>query len=129
MASPQDVPLSDAGQARAARLSSLLKDAGITAIYTTEFLRTQQTAAPLAQVLQLAITALPKGAPDQLVARLRQEHRQEQVLLVGHSDTLPGLLKAFGHPDAMQIAPEDFSTVFVLVPHSDGPPTLLRLRY
>src|SRR5262245_3459043 len=78
MAPPQDVPLSDAGQARAARLASLLKDAGITAIYTTEFLRTQQTAAPLAQALQLAITEIPKGTPDSLVARLRQEHRQEQ---------------------------------------------------
>ena len=48
---PTDPDLSDAGRARAESLAAALKDAKITAIYTTEFKRTQQTAAPLAKAL------------------------------------------------------------------------------
>jgi broad specificity phosphatase PhoE len=129
MAPPKDLPLSEAGQARAEKLASLLKDAGVTAIYTTEFLRTRKTAEPLAQTLKIEIKEVEKGAPEPLVERLRKEHREDRVLIVGHSDTLPGLLKALGHPGEIVIAPQDFSNLFVLVPKSDGPPMLLYLRY
>lgn len=129
MAQPKDMPLSEAGQARAERLAGLLKDAGINAIYTTEFLRTKKTGEPLAHTLKMEIKVVQKGGPETLVERLRKEHRQDTVLLVGHSDTLPGLLKVLGHPAEIKIAPQDFSNLFVLVPKSDGPATLLRLRY
>ena len=129
MAQPKDMPLSEAGQARAERLASLLKDAGINAIYTTEFLRTRKTAEPLAQALKIEIKVVQKGGPEPVVERLRKEHRQDIVLIVGHSDTLPGPLKALGHAPEIKIAPQDFSNLFVLMPKSDGPPTLLRLRY
>src|SRR5262245_43762571 len=61
MAPPKELPLSEAGQARAEKLASLLKDAGITAIYTTEFLRTKKTAEPLAQALKVEIKEVEKG--------------------------------------------------------------------
>ena len=44
----EDPDLSTAGQERAASLGVALKDAAITAIYATQYKRTQQTAAPLA---------------------------------------------------------------------------------
>src|SRR2546423_7035829 len=43
-----DPDLSSAGRARAEALARILKDSGITAIFTTEFKRTQETAAPTA---------------------------------------------------------------------------------
>src|SRR6266404_9451335 len=45
---PKDPDLSSAGRARAEALAKILKDAGITAIFATEFKRTQETAAPTA---------------------------------------------------------------------------------
>lgn len=129
MAQPKDVPLSDGGLARAEKLAELLKDTGIGAIYVTEFLRTQKTAEPLARALKLDITVVPKGGPQSLIDRVRSQHPANIVLIVGHSDTLPGMLKALGHPVDIKIAPQDFSNLFVVVPKGDTPPSFLRLRF
>jgi len=44
----KDPDLSPAGRARAEALARILKDSGIRTIFTTEFKRTQETAAPTA---------------------------------------------------------------------------------
>lgn len=129
MAQPKDLPLSEVGQAPAEKLASLLKDAGISAIYTTEYLCTRKTAEPLAQALKVDITVILKGGPESLVDRIRSQNRKDTVLIVGHSDTLPGLLKALGHPPEIKIPPLDFGNIFVVVPKTDGAPTFLRSRY
>src|SRR2546422_104161 len=82
MAEPKHVPLSEAGEARAQRLASFLKDSGISAIYVTDFVRTNKTAEPLSRELKMAPTVLPKGDPAVLVERLRDQHGGGTVLLV-----------------------------------------------
>jgi broad specificity phosphatase PhoE len=129
MAGPKQVPLSQAGSTRAARLAGLLKDSGIDAIYATDFVRTQKTAEPLAQELKEQVTVVPKGDPRELVARLRKEHAGQKVLLVGHTDTLPGLLKALGYPADVKIDAEDYGNIFVIVPKGEGAPAFVKLRY
>ena len=54
-----DPDLSEAGRARAASLAVMLKDAGIKAIYTTEYKRTRQTAEPLAKAIGVTATVVP----------------------------------------------------------------------
>lgn len=129
MAPAKELPLSEAGEARAKRLSSILKDAGVGAIYVTDFVRTNKIAEPLSREINRELTVLPKGDPQELVERLRKNHSGQTVLLVGHTDTLPGLLKALGHPVDIKIEPQDYSNIFVVIPKSDGAPTFLRLRY
>jgi len=129
MAEPKHLPLSEAGEVRAKRLASILKDSGVGAIYVTDFVRTNKTAEPLARELNKELTVLPKGDPRELVERLRKNHGGQTVLLVGHTDTLPGLLKALGHPVDIKIDPQDYSNIFVVIPKSDGAPTFLLLRY
>src|SRR5205085_354526 len=65
-----DPVLSEAGQARAESLANLLKDAGISAIYTSEVKRTQQTAAPLARTLHLDPTIVAAKDRAALMAQL-----------------------------------------------------------
>src|SRR5882724_305486 len=48
-----DPDLSPAGQARAQELSRMFGDAGVNAIYATQYKRTQQTVKPLADKLGL----------------------------------------------------------------------------
>jgi len=40
--------------------------------------------------------------------------------MVGHTDTLPGVLKELGYPREVTIDPDDYSTMFVFIPQSDG---------
>ena len=129
------VPLSEAGRARARRLAELLKDTDVTAIYSTDTERTKQTAEPLAQALKLEIKTYDardadgRLAPRLLVDKLRRDHAKDVVLVIGHSDTLPGLLKALGHPGEIRIASNEFNNLLVVLPKPHGPPVFLRLRY
>ena len=125
----EDTPLSKAGEARAQLLARLLKDSGITAIYTSQWQRTMKTAEPLASALKIKPVSLPVADREGLFRRLRTENRDDVLLIVGHDRSVPTLLKMFGHPEAITIAPTEYDNLFVLVPKDAGPPTVLRLRY
>lgn len=122
-----DPPLSAAGQARAAHLAALLASADVRRIFTTEFLRTRQTAAPMAQARHLEIVAVPAKDPEQLLAQVRQV--KGNVLIVGHSNTVPDLLKRLGIKDDITIVDPEYDNLFVVVRPDAGEPTLIRLRY
>lgn len=124
-AKPVDPPLSAAGEARAARLATMLRDAGITAIYSTEYKRTQQTVTPLAAKLGLKVTTVPATDTAGLTTRLKSEHANGIVLVVGHSNTLPNVIKALGGA-APTIADDEYDSLFVFVPATK---TLSRIRY
>jgi len=49
------------------------------------------------------------------------------VLVVGHSNTLPGVIKALGITEPVSIAEEDYDNLFVVI--RGEKPSLLRLHY
>ena len=123
----EDTPLSDSGQQRAKMLAATLKDAGISVIYATEALRTVQTAEPLAEALGLKIHVQPVEDVAGLIKRLRSEHPQERVLVVGHWATIPLILNGLGYSRDIKIQRSEFDNLFVVIP---GPAaTVLRLHY
>jgi broad specificity phosphatase PhoE len=124
----KDPSLSEAGIARAARLATMLKDAGITGIYTTDLRRTIQTAAPLASAAGLTPVALPAADLDALLARIHAAGPHDRLLVVGHSNTVPAILRALGAPP-IAIAETEYDNLFVVVPQAEGAPHVLRLRY
>src|SRR5215831_19794894 len=66
-----DVDLSPAGQARAQELARMFGDAGINAIYATQYKRTQETVKPLADKLGLPITMVNSKNTADLLAQIR----------------------------------------------------------
>lgn len=87
-------PLTPEGAQRAAELADLLENAGIEHIYSTDYLRTETTAAPLAARLDIPIEFYDPGENDVFVEKLIQ--RGETALIVGHSNTTPALVVALG---------------------------------
>ena len=121
---PADPSLSAAGVARAARLATMLADAGVKGIYTSEFKRTQETAKPLASKLGLAIEIVPSKDAAALAAKIKASHPRDSVLIVGHSNTIPDLIRAFGGPE-IKIADDEYSGIYILTP-ATGTLTLIR---
>ncbi|MEP6820767.1 MAG: phosphoglycerate mutase family protein [Chthoniobacterales bacterium] len=121
----KDPDLSEAGRARAASLAAILKDTQLTAIYATEFKRTQQTAKPLADAAHLEVTTVHAKETSDLVATLQQANGN--VLIVGHSNTLPEIIKALGVASPPVIEDAEYDNVFLLLPGT--PVQLLRLHF
>jgi len=127
--SPDGV-LSQAGEARAQLLARLLKDAGVTSIYTTDRKRTIQTAEPLAKAL--GISPVVVGSAESVAATLDQVRTRDKsgvVVIVAHSNTVPAFLKALGHSSEIKIGDREHDDLFVIVPNASGPPTVLRVNY
>jgi broad specificity phosphatase PhoE len=126
--SSRDAPLSAQGHARAALLAEVLRESGVRAVFATEFQRTMHTAKPLADALALAVTSVPANDQAALIERVRTQ-RSGAVLIVGHSNTIPAILKALGCTARVEIADDQYGDLFVVVPKERGEPALVRLRY
>jgi len=120
-----DPELSAAGRQRAESLATVLKDANITAVYATEFKRTQQTAAPIAKALGLTVTVIPSDNTADLLKRLKSS--KGNVLVVGHSDSVPEIIKSLGVKAHVKIGDDDFDNLFVVT--LGGTPSMVRLHY
>src|SRR5947207_10736143 len=121
----RDPDLSLAGRARADALARILKDSGITAIFTTEFKRTQETAAPTATSTHVTPTMVATKDTAALVARLHQ--LDGNALVVGHGDTIPNIVKALGINSSVNIPDADYSELLIVI--LGDKPQLFRLHY
>ena len=124
-----DTPLSKSGRRQAKALTERLKDAGISVIYTSKAARTIQTAEPLAKLLGLRINSISRRDIDGLIRRLREKHRRDRVLVVGHWTTVPGILRRLGYPKKVKIARSVRNDLFVVVPKPNGPPAVVYIHY
>ena len=120
-----DPDLSDAGRARAQSLAAMLKDAGVTAIFTTQYKRTRQTAEPLAKTLGLEVTVVNANDMAGLIEKVKAA--TGNVLVVGHSNTVGDVVAKLGVADPPKVGDNDYDNLFVVVGREK--PTFLRLHY
>ena len=136
----QDPPLKREGLARSQELTRLLAGAGIKAIYTSQFTRTKQTAEPLAAKLGLTatpITLKSNPANPRLIAEesTREvvnkvlEGAGENVLVVGHSNSVPDVIKMLGGDVVPTIDERKFDNLFIVTVYAKGKAKVTQLRY
>lgn len=121
-----DPPITEAGRDRARALAHVLRDAGLTDIYTTDYKRTRSTAAPVAEATGLRLRVYDANDLEGLAARLRSSPGRH--LVVGHSDTTVDLVRALGGDPGAAIADGDYGRLYVLTIDASGTTTIL-LRY
>ena len=100
------------GKNRAVALADLLQSKGIDRIYTSECLRTQQTAKPLADRLHLPVNIYKTGGLKAFIKNLKTT-THKSVLVVGHSDQIPMMVESIAH-QRVRIGPNDFDKMFVI---------------
>jgi broad specificity phosphatase PhoE len=127
-----DPPLTPTGVKRAHDLAAALRNAGVSGTITTQLRRTRETAEPLATALGLTPEVIqrgPRGSEEHLKALEAAARRHTGVVLVvGHDDTVPGLIAHLGGPRLPNICDSIYDNFFVLVP-AGGKVSLMHVRY
>lgn len=117
---PTDPSLSSAGRARAQALAQVLAGSKVDAIYATQFRRTRDTAAPLAQSLNLEVQVRPidvataAGYSKELAEHIRRTHAGQVVLVVGHSNTVPDLVAELSGVTVPPIAESEYTRLYAI---------------
>ena len=123
----RDPALSAEGEARAALLATMLADAGIDHIVSTDYLRTRHTVLPLAQSLGLEVGSYDPRDLQATAAQLREWGGT--ILVSGHSNTTPGLVEALGGDSRGPIDDAEYDRLYVVNLAPDGTVTTTLIRY
>jgi phosphohistidine phosphatase SixA len=132
---PRDPSLSTGGQDRARALSALLRNSGVTDIYTTQYKRTRQTAEPFAQRFGIVIAERPITSANSatyardLAEEIMTRSAGKAVLVVGHSNTVPDIVKALSGSTVPSITEPEYDHVFIVVIPTSGSPRLMQLGF
>lgn len=108
-----DPDLTDDGEDRAQELVRVLKNVNLDAVYSTNYKRTRQTAQPLADDKNLSLNLYNDAS---VANAIMSNHEKGTVVVVGHSNTVPGLIEAFGGNAPYVLIPDkEFDNMFLLI--------------
>ena len=130
-----DPPLTPQGKERARLLAHILRSSGVVAIYSTQYIRTEQTVQPIAESLHLKpqiFTINPDKIEEHaatLVSTILRERVGNVVLIASHSNVIPLLLRDMGIAAKITIGDLEYDNLFIVTTTIDGGANLLRLRY
>lgn len=116
-APPDNPPLTPAGQQRAVALGDSLRDKNIKLIFVSQFERTKQTAAVTAGLTGVSPTEYTVTGANPNIQGLADQLRaagDKNILVVGHTNNVPGLILNLTGVDIGIIPENDFDNFFVI---------------
>lgn len=118
----EDPVLSNAGTKRAEALAKELKGEQIKAIYVTKYKRTGLTAKPLAYKAKILPRVYVDTALSVFAKTITKNFRGQNVLIIGHSNTVMKLLEAFGAdvPFPAGLDEEDYDMLYKVTIKDDN---------
>jgi broad specificity phosphatase PhoE len=109
----QDPDLTEVGTHRAANLAVMLKSAEIKRIFSSDYQRTRNTAAPVAEVAGVEMELYNPKALEALAGQLLR--LKENALVVGHSNTTTDLVTRLGGDAGSAIVEEwEYDRLYLL---------------
>jgi len=126
----QDPALDADGRERAQALAQALADVPLKAVYATPTRRTRETAAPVAAAKALEVRDYdPALAASELATMLHIRHAGDTVLLVGHSNTVPGIVTALCACPVEPLTEQDYGDLYLVRIAAGGEATLEHDRF
>lgn len=110
LADSQNPSLTACGKKRAKQLASILSKTDISAIYSTSYQRTMQTARPLAKQKNIPVKNYNPRHLEQFALQLQQ--KQENALVVGHSNTTPMLVELLAKQKVTPLNEQDYQYLY-----------------
>ncbi len=126
-----DPGLTPEGRARATRLADMLASFDVAAVYATPFKRTQRTGIPTATRFELpgVETYDPRSGAAEMV-RLGAAHAGSTIVVVGHSNTVPDLVRALGaDPGVEEIHESEYDRLYLVTTIRGRDPVCHLLRF
>ena len=125
---PRDPVLSEAGRRRARALADSLTDKGITRVFSSDFRRTRETAAPLADTLGLEVEIYDAFELEAFADSLRR--MSGGIVVAGHSNTTPELVRLLGGDPGEPIDEQsEFDRLYTVTLSPDGAVAVTQSRY
>ncbi len=124
-----DPDLSPAGEARAQELARMFSNAGVNAIYATEYKRTQETVKPLADRLGLTVSLVDAKDTPELLKQILTNHRGQTIFVSGHNNTVPELATALGGEKLPLIPESEFDNMFIVTVYRFGRAKVVKIKY
>ena len=121
--------LSPAGLERAQTLAHMLGGIGVTAIYATQYTRTQSTVAPLADRLGLKVNQTEARNVAELVRQIRTNNVGGVVFAAGHNNSVPEIIAALGGGTFPTIPESDYDNMFIVTVQRFRKTRVLKLKY
>jgi len=110
--------LTKEGIKRAENIAKMLANKDISAIYSSNYNRTRETAAPLAKKLNLTITIYDPRKLKEFAQDIFKTHGN--LLIVGHSNTTPNLAVLLGGESFGKIDESEYDRIYRLILDSQG---------
>ena len=120
-----DPGLSPAGKRQADRLASWFRDRP-RAVFASTTRRAMETASPLARRLGVPLETYDAADPERLIDRVKRT--RGVVLIVGHSNTVPDLIRRMGAVGPREIPHSRYGQIW-RVPRRGGVATELALPF
>ena len=114
-------PLSNQGKERAEKLAALMEKEGIDFLFSTDYLRTKSTLAPLATKIGKPIQIYSPNQQAAWADTLRQPpFRGKKLLIAGHSNTIPILANLLiGQKKYENLADNEYGLIFQITIEGD----------
>ena len=127
-----DPNLTDIGRKRAEKLAALMKNVRLDYIGSTSTQRTKETVQNTAVQNNIPIGFYNQdGQSESIVGFFKGNYKGKKGLIVGHSNSIPGILNGFVSKDDQykEIPENDYSRFYVISYVSDGQIEVLELNY
>lgn len=123
----KDSHLTEDGYIRAAELARTLADAEIEYVHSSDYIRTRNTAAPVADLFGLEMELYATSDLHDLADTIKA--RGGRHLVVGHSNTTPVMVEILGgKPGVPIVEANEYDRLYILTITGNGVNTVL-LRY
>ncbi len=118
----RDPNLTKSGKERAMGLAERLKNEKLTAVYSSDYKRTRQTAQPIADQQNLEIIIYDPRSLDKLKTNILEKYPAgSKILIVGHSNTTPNVANLLiGNKMFSPIDESDYDNFYTITLSKEG---------
>ncbi|HEU4766274.1 MAG TPA: phosphoglycerate mutase family protein [Pyrinomonadaceae bacterium] len=125
----EDPDLAPEGVERAQEIARVFGDAGVNAIYATQYKRTQQTVKPLADRTGVSVNLLNSKQTEELVNQIQTTHRGQTVFVAGHNTSVPAIVSVLSGETFPPIPETEYDNLFIVTIYRFGKAKVTKLKY